>query len=818
MGFMTGFAEAFNAQIKAGQEERREEELEKRRLKMNLALTEHKADLEDRREQKKVLGKVKGIIDSQNVYDDSPELRGMLYNEIYNKGRSVDDVFNDVTKQRFVLPKISSEAPSSPTDNTASAFSMDMPDTDAPIKTVEQRMEEMDDSSLPNLDGPVTPSLGDDDLTAATPTASIEKEATTVESGSASPYSDLVSGKSFTGKSNIPKYTIIPAPKEMELQYVITKDNEFISFDTSTSKGLKNYKAAIKDGGVATKAPTASTVLKARGLGGDNKPNLKTLYNPEDGTYRTFDLSQADDLAAARTAISSGSVEKSVPAKMDTNTTFDLGKLDSWGKAAAAMADANRRINNGEELPDTYIQELEGLLKKFEDDKKKSSNWEKVDMISLKLPDSNEVFYFDLNNKADRVTFDSYRQKPGAVVAKIPTADLANIGGKNKYNTEGYTQAVAIVQDPNASAEDKAEAQKTIAAVTTATAAKEAAKTNASGSGAKVAKYVDGVLTIAPDVRATTSVGANGVETGFVDVNTNKPAEGQYRVVADDAVKSARKVGTELGSEFKEYQGRVTSTKTAVRLGGEILQITTKTPAAKTKMASILGTIKSAGREATTLISATEQLLKSKGGSVTETELNAHLRAKGLLAEGEDLNGLSAFNLGGGLDEIANDNRRLQAKLILMGFRVGGLEGQTGNALSNKDFERLSTVINSSPATFEANLVDYIQGHVDTAVDARDSILKSTKYQSHMEMYQVQPFAIDKVTTDFDNLRVWNPQDKRLSEGMLYTIGVRIDDSLLNNVVLPEAQKQALQQYRGKYVRIVMDEKTQKPKLRIVGE
>lgn len=665
-------------------------------------------------------------------------------------------------------------------------------------------------------------------------------------------YAKLLTGyqNPFDKFGETPNYTIIPSAEDMDFQYVLTKDNKFQSFDVSTRSGRSAFNEAVKDGGVVTKAPSSATVLKTRGFGEDAAPKLESLYDPKTGAYQTFDLSQATDVADMRTKLRDGWLKKTVPAELSTATTFDLSDIDSWGKAAAAMSDANRRIRSGEKLPETYLSELGGLLSKFEQDKKKNSNWEKVDMISLKMPNTGTVQYFDLNNKTDRIEFDQLRVTPGVQIAKIPTVDLQKISA-SKYDWTGteaslnsliatakadqspeakeflakvpdlralldrddFAEQVKIVQNPDQyTADQVADAKRNIAAMQTATQMKESAKNNGAGTGLKVARYNNGILQMDSNVTTKTVIGQNGAETVFVDFNGN-PVEGEFRVVPPEAVKSMVATGKAVGSEFVKYQGRVASTKTAVRLGGEILEITTKNPAAKTKVAAGLATIKSLGREATTFISVAEQMLKkSKTGEITIQQYEAELRKKGLLSKDEDLNGLAAFNLGGQLDEIANDNRRLQAKLILMGFRVGGLEGQTGNALSNKDFERLSTVINSSPATFEKNLVSYISGHVDAAKDARDMIENNTDYQAHISAYTVQPFDMDKVTTDFENLRVWNNDDKAFSQGLLYTIGVKIDDNVIN-----ATGAQGLSAHKGKFVRIEMDEKTQKPKLKIFG-
>jgi len=94
----------------------------------------------------------------------------------------------------------------------------------------------------------------------------------------------------------------------------------------------------------------------------------------------------------------------------------------------------------------------------------------------------------------------------------------------------------------------------------------------------------------------------------------------------------------------------------------------------------------------------------------------------------------------------------------LMAFRSGGLEGQTGQAMSNKDFERLSIMINASSDadTFSTALVSYVNDSVQSVRDEWADV------NNHPAI------------TAFENARGWNP----LGDG---TAGVSIDTQLTSD-------------------------------------
>ena len=62
--------------------------------------------------------------------------------------------------------------------------------------------------------------------------------------------------------------------------------------------------------------------------------------------------------------------------------------------------------------------------------------------------------------------------------------------------------------------------------------------------------------------------------------------------------------------------------------------------------------------------------------------------------------------------ELARDTTLFEAQMVTVAFRVGRLEGQSGNAMSNKDFERIQEMVgnsNGDPEAFRQQLHEFMR-------------------------------------------------------------------------------------------------------------
>jgi hypothetical protein len=90
------------------------------------------------------------------------------------------------------------------------------------------------------------------------------------------------------------------------------------------------------------------------------------------------------------------------------------------------------------------------------------------------------------------------------------------------------------------------------------------------------------------------------------------------------------------------------------------------------------------------------------------------------VGQGLDMERLEAVSKGQGLETISSpllqQRAIFEANMILLTFQIGGLEGQRGNAMSNKDFERLSEILNSTdPEVTKQLMRDYFGDKIQKA-------------------------------------------------------------------------------------------------------
>lgn len=248
----------------------------------------------------------------------------------------------------------------------------------------------------------------------------------------------------------------------------------------------------------------------------------------------------------------------------------------------------------------------------------------------------------------------------------------------------------------------------------------------------------------------------------YFDGAGNLLGEG-YRVIDETELNRGQGVITSINTEVRNYNTNKRGALRAVRLAGDLVSIVQDEPRVLTTTANIAAGGTSLFREMNTAIDIAGRLMGSND-QVSLVEYERELRSQGLLAEGESLTSLAntppeqILSLGTQTERIARQTRIFNAKILLMAFRSGGLEGQSGQAMSNKDFERLSIMINASSDadTFSTALVSYVNDSVQSVRDEWGDLNNHPSIQA------------------FQNARGWNP----LGDG---TAGVSIDTELTSD-------------------------------------
>ena len=166
----------------------------------------------------------------------------------------------------------------------------------------------------------------------------------------------------------------------------------------------------------------------------------------------------------------------------------------------------------------------------------------------------------------------------------------------------------------------------------------------------------------------------------------------------------AEKIRNQKTTEILKYNEKVVDTIDAVRLMGQGIDLIEQYPLMLTTAGgTVPKALKGIGIEVLAFGDTINKLAeRSKGGEEFNIELadfESELKAnKGLSPDKTlaDIERTLDEALGSGIVNQATAKSLYETKILLMAFRLGGLEGQSGNALSNKDFERLQLILNPS--------------------------------------------------------------------------------------------------------------------------
>ena len=166
------------------------------------------------------------------------------------------------------------------------------------------------------------------------------------------------------------------------------------------------------------------------------------------------------------------------------------------------------------------------------------------------------------------------------------------------------------------------------------------------------------------------------------------------------------KIISELSIPEREYNTKVKALQNSVGLAYELIQLVDQDPLiiqAPTTMGAF-AVAKRLNNEVTATLDLLQRLTQN-GASVQTSGDGANAEVVNQLERVE--NEINALEMRGVTDTLTRF-KILQAKQILLTFRIGGLEDQKGMAMSNKDFDRLQRALNTTNvAAFKRNMFDY---------------------------------------------------------------------------------------------------------------
>lgn len=254
-----------------------------------------------------------------------------------------------------------------------------------------------------------------------------------------------------------------------------------------------------------------------------------------------------------------------------------------------------------------------------------------------------------------------------------------------------------------------------------------------------------GLVTIDPDTNQTVDAAGNPV--------TSRPMTEPEMDRFMDIPTEAQKIGEELRQAGNGLQE-------ALRTANTIVEIALADPATIGLEGDlsqfIAGTVRGAG----SVISITNQLFTSNNAVrgrdengdqvtyVTSGQVDAELRRQGVLREGQSIMSMTGQQLldafvSADITDTATRTTMLESAMVALTFRVGRIEGQSGNAMSNKDFERIMEMITSANGDIRAflgNLHEFMSQKIASYDDAAISFERDTStISSFKNLYGYSP-------------------------------------------------------------------------------
>lgn len=229
-----------------------------------------------------------------------------------------------------------------------------------------------------------------------------------------------------------------------------------------------------------------------------------------------------------------------------------------------------------------------------------------------------------------------------------------------------------------------------------------------------------------------------------------------WRVETKDEREAYEAIYKTRQNEFAKYNTDVAGVADALRLTGQLSAVVDKDPRVLTNVAGITKKLQGFATEVNTAFDVVQTLMRNRDANMplSMREVEASLREGGVLKPNQTLEQFAnqavpdVVNIGSDARALATATSIFQSKLLLTAFRVGALEGQGGNAMSNKDFDRIVQIVknSSNAATFKQGLSDYMYGRVQNINDRASALNTDTEgsVARFKERYGYSPLAAVK--------------------------------------------------------------------------
>lgn len=233
-------------------------------------------------------------------------------------------------------------------------------------------------------------------------------------------------------------------------------------------------------------------------------------------------------------------------------------------------------------------------------------------------------------------------------------------------------------------------------------------------------------------------------DAGEVSYTNSDGGFSSVRPIQPDELDNKTDVITKLSVPINTYDKNLVKLRRSMTLMTEIDAIVASRPEVLTNIVGVASTL----REFATEVEQGTKILSMAGFS-------EKLIQDGVLKEGEQLESFAKRSFSDPeLSNVLDQKRLFEAKTLLMGYRIGSLEGQSSTAMSNRDFQIFMTIIqpgNDGP-TFRKNLSDYFSGAITSLADEKSVIENSPMVRDFTNVYGYSPMMGEDIVTPFDEI------------------------------------------------------------------
>ena len=267
--------------------------------------------------------------------------------------------------------------------------------------------------------------------------------------------------------------------------------------------------------------------------------------------------------------------------------------------------------------------------------------------------------------------------------------------------------------------------------------------------------------------------------SGVIALNTN-----EWEVVTEEENNRRDKIVSGFDSEITKYAGDLAANATGLEMVTQIVGLVDQSQGqVLTTMSGLAVVGERVVAEGVTFVNVVNgyfsddgavddnKFTKAENGDLvlTQEAFEQDLMVQGVLRPGETLDDVVARIQGQGNLDLATQKQLFESKLLLAAFRMGRLEGQQGNAMSNRDFEKLMQIIRptrSNVAAFKSQIGDYFRGRLNILNANADNFLNAGQVQSFIGEFGYSPFVNMENPVVYMEDYLNNPKNKGATDEM----------------------------------------------------